>query len=90
LPTVKIGLGRQVVIPKGIHDQLGLAPGDRLDVSLRGHQLVFTPKTIVEKRLGQALADERAGRVHGPFKSADELLDSLATRKKKTRKRPAS
>ncbi|MFN0009154.1 MAG: AbrB/MazE/SpoVT family DNA-binding domain-containing protein [Planctomycetota bacterium] len=90
MPTVKIGFGRQVVIPKEIHDQLGLAPGDRLDVSLRGHQLVFTPTTLVDKRIGQALADERAGRVRGPFKSADEMLGSLATRKKKTRKRPAS
>jgi len=90
LPTVKIGVGRQVVIPKEIHDRLGLAPGDRLDVSIRGHQVVFTPKSTVDKRLDKALADERAGRVHGPYESANEMLDSLATRKKKTRKRPAS
>ena len=90
MPTVKIGVGRQVVIPKEIHDRLGLAPGDRLDVSLRGHEMVFTPKTIVDKRLEQALADVRAGRVHGPYASADEMLESLAARKKKTRKRPAS
>ncbi len=89
MPTVKIGVSRQVVIPKEIHDQLGLAPGDYLDVSLRGHQVVFTPKALVDKRLAQAFADVRAGRVSGPFTSARAMLDSLATRKKKTRKRRA-
>lgn len=90
MPTVKIGTGRQVVIPKAIHDRLGLSPGDRLDVSIRGHQVVFTPKTTVDKRLDKALADERAGRVHGPYESADAMLDSLATWKQKSRKRSAS
>jgi len=90
LPTVKIGIGREVVIPKAIHDRLGLAPGDRLDVSIRGHQMVFTPKSTVEKRLERALADERAGRVHGPYASAEEMLDSLAPRKKRTGKQPTS
>ena len=90
MPTVKIGIGRQVVIPKEIHDRLGLSPGDRLDVSIRGHQVVFTPKTTVDKRLDKALADERAGRVHGPYESADAMLDSLAKRKKEIRERRPS
>lgn len=90
MPTVKIGASRQVVIPKRIHDRLGLSPGDRLEVELRGRAMVFTPKETVEKRLAEALEDVRAGRVHGPFETVDEMLDSLKKRKRKTRKRPAS
>jgi AbrB family looped-hinge helix DNA binding protein len=90
LPTVKIGIARQVVIPKAIHDRLGLSPGDRLDVSIRGRQVILTPKSAVEKRLERALADEQAGRLKGAYESADAMLDSLAKRKKKIRKRPPS
>lgn len=30
--TVKLGVSRQVVIPKQLHDRLGLKPGDYLEV----------------------------------------------------------
>lgn len=49
MPAVKIGASRQVVIPKRIYDQLGLAPGDYLEVELRDGRLTFTPKTLVDK-----------------------------------------
>ena len=90
MPTVKIDIRRHIVIPKQIYDRLGLAPGDRLGVSLRGREMVFIPESIVERRLDQALADERARRVHGPYGSPEEMLDSLAGRRRKTRKRSAS
>jgi AbrB family looped-hinge helix DNA binding protein len=80
---VKIGVSRQVAIPKKLHDQLGLAPGDYLQVELEGDRLILTPKALVEKRLAEGLNDIRAGRVHGPFRSASELLRSLHRTKKK-------
>ena len=49
MPAVKIGASRQVVIPKRIYDQLGLAPGDYLEVELNDGRLTFTPKTLVDK-----------------------------------------
>lgn len=49
MPAVKIGASRQVVIPKRIYDQLGLAPGDYLEVELHDGRLTFTPKTLVDK-----------------------------------------
>jgi AbrB family looped-hinge helix DNA binding protein len=77
-PTiVKIGVSRQVAIPKRLHDQLGLAPGDYLQVELEGHRLILTPKALVEKRLAEGLNDIREGRIQGPFRSASELLRSL-------------
>lgn len=88
MSLVKIGASRQVVIPKKIHDQLGLNPGDYLEVELRSGKVVFTPKALVDKRLEEGLADIKEGRVHGPFSSAQELVRSLrdVTKPKKTRK----
>lgn len=64
--AVKIGVSRQVVIPKRIHDQLGLEPGDYLEVELEGDRVIMTPKALIEKRLAEGLNDIRKGRVRGP------------------------
>ena len=91
MAAVKIGVSRQVVIPRKIHDQLGLAPGDYLAVELERGKVVMTPQALVEKRfkteldkrLREGLADLRAGRSYGPFNSAKELIADLRRRTKK-------
>jgi len=80
--AVKIGVSRQVVIPKRIHDQLGLAPGDYLEVELEGDRMILTPKALIEKRLAESIEDIRNGRVHGPFRSVPALIRSLHKAKK--------
>lgn len=80
--VVKIGASRQVIIPKKIHDRLGLEPGDYLEVELKDDTVVLTPKALVEKRLVEALEDVRHGRINGPFRSASEMLKSLRQRTK--------
>lgn len=80
--VVKIGVSRQVAIPKKLHDRLGLAPGDYLQIELEGDRLILTPKALIEKRLAEGLEDIRQGRVHGPFKSVSALLRSIHRTKK--------
>jgi AbrB family looped-hinge helix DNA binding protein len=75
--AVKLGVSRQIAIPKKIHDQLRLAPGDYLEVELEGDRVVLTPKALVQKRLAESLQDIEEGRVHGPFRSASALVRSL-------------
>lgn len=75
--VVKLGASRQVVIPKRIHDRLGLRAGDYLEVELRDDAVVMTPKALVEKRLAEALEDVRRGRVWGPFRTAKDMVRSL-------------
>ena len=82
LAVVKIRVSRQVAIPKKLHDQLGLAPGDYLQVELEGDRLILTPKALIEKCLAESLDDIREGRVEGPFRSASALLRSLHRTKK--------
>ena len=92
MAAVKIGVSRQVVIPKKIHDKLGLAPGDYLEVVAERGKVVMTPKALVDKqlkkRLAEGLEDFRAGRSHGPFNSAKEAVRFLhaETKRRKTAK----
>ncbi len=94
MAAVKLGVSRQVVIPKKIHDQLGLAPGDYLEVQLEKGRVVMTPKTMVEtrctaeleKRLAEGLEDIREGRTHGPFSSAKDAIRFLHSEVKKRKK----
>ena len=80
--VVKIGVSRQVAIPKRIHDQLGLEPGDYLEVELDGHRVILTPQALIEKRLAEGLEDIRKGRVHGPFRSVSALVRALRKSRK--------
>ena len=86
MPAVKIGTSRQVVIPKKIHDEIGLTPGDYLEVELHDGKVVLTPKTLVDKqikdRLKEGLEDIKRGRIHGPFDSTKDMVRSLRKGKK--------
>ena len=64
MPMAKVGISRQIAIPKKLYDQLGLAPGDYLEVELRGNQLVLTPKEFIDKRLAEGLEDLKKGQVN--------------------------
>jgi AbrB family looped-hinge helix DNA binding protein len=77
LPKVKIGVSRQVAIPKKFYDALGLEPGDYMEMELHDDKLTLTPKTFIEKRLAEGLKDIKAGKVIGPFKNAKDAFSAL-------------
>ena len=77
MSAVKIGASRQIVIPKKIYDELGLQPGDYMEVEMSENHLILTPKQLIEKRLAEGLEDLAEGRVHGPFDSAKDVIKSL-------------
>ena len=84
MSAVKVGISRQVAIPKKLHDLLGLSPGDYLEIELVDNRLVLTPKALIEKRLAESFDDYRKGRVRGPFSSAKEMRRAFRSRKKRT------
>jgi AbrB family looped-hinge helix DNA binding protein len=58
--AVKVGVSRQIVIPKRLSDQLDLAPGDYLEVRVyQGSSLLMTPMSLVDKRDLRAAKEER-------------------------------
>ena len=80
MPIVKIGVSRQIAIPKKLYEKLGLVPGDYLEVELEEDRLVLTPQMLVEKRLAEGLKDIKEGRVVGPFKTSRAAMGALRTR----------
>jgi AbrB family looped-hinge helix DNA binding protein len=80
MATVRIGVSRQVAIPKKLHDQLGLTPGDHLEIEVRGGKLILTPKGLIDKRLEEAEDDVRRGRVLGPFNASKQAMKALRPR----------
>jgi AbrB family looped-hinge helix DNA binding protein len=91
MPISKLGQRRQVVIPKEICDELGLQEGDFVEVTSTKGKVIITPKKVVDadevltaaqralidKRLAEAEEDIKAGRVSGPFATADHLKRHL-------------
>jgi AbrB family looped-hinge helix DNA binding protein len=63
----------RLVVPKALRDEMGLAPGDQLDVRVEGEQMILTPRRTVPPlqkergvwvfRTGEPLTSELAGEV---------------------------
>lgn len=85
----RVGPKHQITIPQEAFDQLGLKPGDFLDVQVHGDALVLVPQKMIpldqawfwtrewqerEREADEAIA---AGEVSGPFDSVDDLLAHL-------------
>ena len=47
-------------------------------------KITLTPKSVVDRAVAGGLEDVRKGRVRGPFKTVDEMLDSLKGRKRRS------
>jgi len=49
MPLVKITRSRQVSIPKGLCEEMGLQQGDYLEITRAGDQLVLRPKVLIDR-----------------------------------------
>ena len=74
----------QVVIPLRVREQIGVAVGDILEAKVERGKITLTPKSVVDRTIAEGLEDVRKGRVRGPFKTVDEMIDSLKGRKRRT------
>jgi AbrB family looped-hinge helix DNA binding protein len=93
IPLTRVGERYQVTIPKDAREAVGLKAGDLVEARPGKGCIILYPEVVinkvdVEKRLAEAEADLKAGRVHGLFGSVDELLSSLR-REKPTKKKRA-
>src|SRR5262245_6137991 len=93
MPIGKLGQRRQVVIPKEICEELGLQEEDFLEVTSAEGEVIIKPKklidadevltpaqrAVIDKRLAEAEEDIKAGRVSGPFATAEQLKRRLKT-----------
>ncbi|SRR5216683_6402496 len=89
--TTKVGPKYQVTIPKDVRDELGLHVGDLVQARVgKGRTIIIERKGLVdfdavlEEDLAAAEEDSKAGRTHGPFKTAEELAATVLQRPKRT------
>jgi AbrB family looped-hinge helix DNA binding protein len=92
IPLTRVGERYQVTIPKEAREAIGLKAGDLVEARPGKGCIVLYPKVVldkvdVEKRLSEAEADLKAGRVHGPFGSVEEMISSLRGGKPVKKKR---
>ena len=78
----------QIVIPRQIREQVSIGIGDLLEAGVEDGKITFTPKSLVDRRLLEALGDLKHGRTHGPYANATEAIRALEVRAERhTKKR---
>lgn len=84
MALTKIRDNFQVTIPKAARAAVGLKIGDVVEAVPHRQGVLLKAKTVVDKELEevraayhQAKADAKAGRLSGPFNTADELIAHL-------------
>ena len=89
MSLVKISPKHQVVIPKPVFDELGLNPGDLVDVSVAEGHIVVRPKKVLDAEdawffepetqaeLEKALKEVARGELSRPLRTQKELKDHL-------------
>ena len=59
--------------------------GDILGAKVGRGEITLTPKTVVDRGVAKSVADFRARRAYGPFKTHEKFLSSLHAETKKIR-----
>jgi AbrB family looped-hinge helix DNA binding protein len=78
----------QVVIPRNVRDQIGIAVGDLLDAKVERGKITLTPKPLIGRGIAEGLEDIRKGRVYGPYRSASDAMQAFHARTAKLAKQP--
>ncbi len=78
----------QVVIPQQVRAQIAVSIGDLFEATVERGKITFTPKSVVDRGIGDSLADFKEGNSFGPFSTHRELIDSLRAESKKLKRTP--
>jgi AbrB family looped-hinge helix DNA binding protein len=83
----------QITLPQSARTPVGLKVGDFLDATPTRGGILLRPKVVVDmdkveldKRLEAAVADVKAGRVLGPFKTASATMRALKQQARRARR----
>jgi AbrB family looped-hinge helix DNA binding protein len=88
--TIIVNEKTRQLIPSAIRRKAGIKTGDKLEIIVSGGIITILPKLpaaddeyttehrrVVDAGLAKADEDIRAGRVYGPFDSADRMIASM-------------
>ena len=96
--TVTVKNKTPLVVPPAVHRQAGFKSGEEIEFRASGGGITIIPKLpkadgghtpgqrrIIDARLAKADEDIRAGRVYGPFKTAEGMAASIEANIKELR-----
>jgi AbrB family looped-hinge helix DNA binding protein len=89
METVTVKTKFQIVIPQHIREQVPVQIGDVLEADVQDGKITFTPKSLIDRHLAEALEDIRKGRTHGPYTSAEAAIKALNAPAKRLAKKKA-
>jgi AbrB family looped-hinge helix DNA binding protein len=93
MARVKLGKRHQVTIPVQTIKRLGLKAGEELELVESEKAIVLVPRKHIpkdqrwyytdewQKMMQEAFEDLKAGRMHGPFDTAEEAIRALKNAK---------
>jgi len=90
MPFVTVKNKYQVVIPARVRAQVGIKVGDLLEAKAVRGKVTFAPKSVLDRRLAEALEDVKQGQVYGPFDTHEEFVRSLHANARKLRAKRAA
>ena len=75
----------QIVIPAKVRREARLRVGDYLEASVENGKITLSPQVVIDRKhlaklpkgIREGLEDVYAGRVSGPFNTAEEFIASL-------------
>lgn len=77
MAIVKVKEKFQVTLPAKLRKRTGVEVGDFLEARVERGKITLTPKSLVDRRLAEALEDVRRERVYGPFDGHQPMVKSL-------------
>lgn len=89
MPKVKLGTHREITLPAATIKRLGLTAGEELEIVEYDKAIVLIPRKHIpqdqawyhteewQRMMQEAFEDIKAGRVAGPFDSAEDLITEL-------------
>lgn len=80
MEIVKVKNKYQVVIPEEIRKQANIEIGDYLEAKVVKGGISFTPKSLLDRELAEALEEVRQGKTIGPFNSVAEAMKDFRLR----------
>jgi bifunctional DNA-binding transcriptional regulator/antitoxin component of YhaV-PrlF toxin-antitoxin module len=91
------------ILPPSVRRKAGFRAGDQVEVKASGGIVTIIPKLppaddeytpeqrkIIDAQIAEGLADVKAGRVHGPFETHQEMIKFLHGRARKAKPQKSS
>lgn len=94
--TVTVNNKSSLAVPTEVQRRAGIKAGDRVEFKVSGGIITIVPelpsavgeytpeqRRMIDARLKEGLEDIKAGRTHGPFDTADEMIAHMKGELKK-------